>query len=75
LKLGLLRHEVGLQKENTPAATVGAARRAMKTQALGEKFFLTGPQTTLPNDDLHAFEPAGRGRVVFREIKWLGLIS
>ncbi len=75
LKLGLLRYKVRLQKENTPAATVSMARGAMKTRALGKKFSLAGPQTTLPNNDLHAFEPAGHGGVVFRKIKRLGLAS
>jgi hypothetical protein len=70
LKLGLLRDEVGLQKKNALTTAVSAAGGATKTRALGEKVSL-GPQTALPNNDLHALEPAGHGGVVFREIKWL----
>jgi hypothetical protein len=72
LKLGLLRHKVGLRKEDTPAAAVSAARGTTKTRALGKKIPLGGPQITFLNDNLHALEPAGHGGVVFREIKWLG---
>ena len=68
LKLGLLRGEVGLRKKDAPATAVSVVRGAMKTRALGEEVFL-GPQTTLLNDDLHAFEPTGHGGVVFREIE------
>jgi hypothetical protein len=73
LKLRLLRDEVGLQKKDTPATAVSAIRRATKTQALGGKGPSLRPQATLPDDDLHAFEPAGHGGVVFREIKGLRL--
>ena len=45
----------------------------METWVLGKKVSLGGPQTTLLNDDLHAFEPARHGGVVLREIKQLGL--
>jgi hypothetical protein len=72
LKLGLLGHEVGLRKENTPAAAVSVARGTMKAQALGKKISLSRPQITFPNDNLHALEPAGHGGVVFREVKCLG---
>jgi hypothetical protein len=44
----------------------------MKAQALSEKVPLVGPQTTLPNDCLHALEPARHGGVVFKEVKHLG---
>jgi hypothetical protein len=73
LKLGLLRHEIGLGKENAPATAISAARGATKPRALSEKVSLLGPQTVLPNDDLHALEPAGHGGVVFREIKYMRL--
>lgn len=72
LELGLLRDEIGLQKKYASAAAVRAARRAAKTRALGEKILVAlRPQTALPNDDLHALEPAGHGGVVFREIEQL----
>jgi hypothetical protein len=73
LKLGLLRHEVRLREKNAPAAAVIVLRGAAKTRALGKKVSSLGPQTTLPNNDLHALEPAGHGGVVFREIKRLML--
>jgi hypothetical protein len=70
LKLGFLRHKIGLQKEYPPATAVSAARRTVEIRALGEKVTVPlRPQSALPNDDLHAFEPAGHGGVVFREIK------
>ena len=68
LKLRLLRDKIRLKKENTPAITVSTTRGAMKARTLGENISLR-PQTTLPNDDLHAFEPARHGGVVIREIK------
>ena len=74
LKLGLLGDEIGLHKKDPPAATVSAARGTTKTWALGEKvFILLGPQTTFPNDDLHALEPTGHGGMVFRKIERLRL--
>jgi hypothetical protein len=73
LKLGLLKDEIGLHKKYASAATVHAARGATKARALGKKDRVAlGPQPALPNDSLHALEPAGHGRVVFREIEWLG---
>ena len=69
LKLGLLRNEIGLRKENAPATAISAARGATKPRALSKKVSLLGPQTALANDDLHALEPARHGGVVFREIK------
>ena len=73
LKLGLLRDEIGLRKENATATAVSAARGATKPWALSKKVSLLGPQTTLLNDDLHALEPAGHGGVVLREIKYMWL--
>ena len=73
LKLGLLRHKIGLQKENVSATAVSTARRAMKPQALGKKITIAQPQSVLPNDNLHALKPTGHGGVVFREIKCLRL--
>ena len=72
LKLGFLGHKIWLQEENASAAAVGAARGTVKTQALGEKVSF-GPQTLLPNDDLHALESAGHGGVVFGEIEQMQL--
>jgi hypothetical protein len=68
LKLGLLRDEIWLQKENTPATAVNAVRGAARS-TLGKKVSSLRPQTTLPNNDLHALEPAGHGGMVFREIE------
>lgn len=72
LKLGLLRLKIGLRKEYTSAAAVNAVGGAAKTWALGQKIvFRVRPQAALPNDDLHALEPAGHGGVIFRKIKVL----
>ena len=73
LKLGLLRHEIGLGKENAPATAISVARGATKTWALSKEVSLLRPQTVLPNDDLHTLEPARHGGVVFREIKYMWL--
>ncbi len=70
LKLGFLRNKIRLKEKDVLIAAVSMARRAMKAQALGKKistFFR--PQAALPNDDFHALEPAGHGRVVLMEIK------
>ena len=72
LKLGLLRHEIGLKKEEASATTVNVAS-VTTTRAIGKKISVGRPQTTLPNDDLHALEPAGHGGVVLREIKYMWL--
>ena len=70
LKLGLLRDEIRLQKQDVLAAAVYMARGAVKTWALGVKTQVSlGPQTTLPNNDLHALEPIGHEGMVIREIK------
>jgi len=54
------------------ATAVGVARGAMKTLALGKKIAIpVRPQTSLPNDNLHALEPAGHGGMVFGKIKYL----
>ena len=73
LKLGLLWHEIRLCKENALAAAVGATCGAAKTWILSKKIPLTRPQTTLPNDNLHALKSARHGGVVFREIKGMRL--
>ena len=73
LKLRLLRHKIGLQKENVLATAVSMARGVMKPQALGKKIAVTWPQSTLPNDDLYALKPTGHRGVVFKEIKCLRL--
>lgn len=72
LKLGLLRDKFSLRKKDVPATAVSAVRQATKTWALRKKVSL-GPQTTLPNDDLHSLEPSRHGGVVFRKIKRLRL--
>jgi hypothetical protein len=70
LKLGLLGDETGLHKKDPLAAIVNAAEGTRKTWALGEKVFvLLGPQTTFPNDDLHALKPTGHGGMVFRKVE------
>ena len=73
LQLGLLRDKISLRKKDAPATAVSAVRQALKTWALGKKVSLLGPQTMLPNDNLHSFEPSGHGGVVFRKIKELRL--
>ena len=71
LKLGLLRDKVGLQKKNPSAAAVSVSRRTTKSWALSKQFSSLWPKTALPNDDLHALEPAGHGGMIVREIKRL----
>lgn len=74
LKLRFLRNEIGLQKKDVSATAVRAFRGAAKTWALGKKVQVPlGPQTALPNDNLHALKPTGHRGVVFREIKVLWL--
>src|SRR6266852_2653715 len=68
-KLGLLRGKIWLHKKDATAAAIHMARGATETRALGKKVQVTlGPQLMLPNDDLHALEPAEHGGVVFGEI-------
>jgi hypothetical protein len=67
LKLGLLRDKIRLQKQYAPATAISAAR-GTTNRTLGKKI-LFRPQSTLPDDDLHALEPAGHGGVVFSEIE------
>jgi hypothetical protein len=72
LKLGLLKHEIRLQKQKASVTAVSVTREALKILALGEKINISlGPQTILLNDDLHALEPARHRGIIFRKIEWL----
>jgi hypothetical protein len=69
LKLGLFRDKIRLHEKNASATAVRVARGATtrKTLALGKDipgFLALGPQTTLPNNGLHALEPATHGVLV-----------
>ena len=70
LELRTLRHEIGLEAEDPPAAAIHMARGALEVWALSWKPYLR-PQLTLANYLLHALEPTEHGRVVVREIKEL----